>query len=104
MPGVAIAPVALAGVIVAGAATFIVVPSANADVFGVGTTFIVGSMLVPPGGVISGGIVPGGGIAGISGVDSGNAAPLLGVPRGLARPPVVDVAHRGTAGPRVAYV
>src|SRR2546421_517622 len=60
MPGVAIAPVALAGVIVAGAATFIVVPSAHADAVGVRTTFIVGSMLVPPRGVISGAIVPGG--------------------------------------------
>jgi len=29
-------------------------PSAHADVFGVGTTVIVGSMLVPPSSVISG--------------------------------------------------
>ena len=98
MPGVAIAPVALAGVIVAGAATFIVVPSAHADVFGVGTTFIVGSMLVPPGGVISGGIVPGGGIAGISGVDSGNAAPLLGGPPGVELHTVVDGLPSGAVG------
>jgi len=47
MPGVAIAPVALAGVIVAGAAPLIVVPSPHADVFGVGATSVVGSMLVP---------------------------------------------------------
>jgi hypothetical protein len=46
-PGVAAAPVALAGVIVPGVATFIVMLSAQADVFGVGTTVIVGSMLVP---------------------------------------------------------
>jgi hypothetical protein len=46
--------VALAGVIVLGVATFIVVLSAHADVFGVGTTVIVGSMLVPPNSVISG--------------------------------------------------
>jgi hypothetical protein len=47
-PGVAAAPVALAGIIVAGVARFIVVLSAHADVFGVGMTAIVGSMLVPP--------------------------------------------------------
>jgi hypothetical protein len=47
-PGVAAAPVALAGVIVPGVARFIVVLSAHADVFGVGMTAIVGSMLVPP--------------------------------------------------------
>jgi hypothetical protein len=46
-PGVAVAPVALAGAIVPGVARFIVMLSAQADVFGVGTTVIVGSMLVP---------------------------------------------------------
>ena len=46
-PGVAAAPVALAGAIVPGVARFIVMLSAQADVFGVGTTAIVGSMLVP---------------------------------------------------------
>jgi hypothetical protein len=39
--------VALAGVIVPGVARFIVTLSAQADVFGVGTTLVVGSMLVP---------------------------------------------------------
>jgi hypothetical protein len=47
-PGVAAAPVALAGAIVPGVVRFIVVLSAHADVFGVGITAIVGSMLVPP--------------------------------------------------------
>jgi hypothetical protein len=47
-PGVAAAPVALAGAIVPGVVKFIVVLSAHADVFGVGITAIVGSMLVPP--------------------------------------------------------
>ena len=47
-PGVAAAPVALAGAIVPGVAKFIVVLSAHAEVFGVGITAIVGSMLVPP--------------------------------------------------------
>ena len=47
-PGVAAAPVALAGAIVPGLAKFIVVLSAHADVFGVGMTATVGSILVPP--------------------------------------------------------
>jgi hypothetical protein len=38
--------VALAGVIVPGVARFIVMLSAQADVFGVGATIIVGAMLV----------------------------------------------------------
>src|SRR5207237_1420601 len=46
MPGVAIAPVALAGVIVAGAATFIVVPASHADGFGVGAAFIAAGNVV----------------------------------------------------------
>jgi hypothetical protein len=45
-PGVAAAPVALAGAIMPGVARFIVMLSAQADVFGVGTTIIVGLMLV----------------------------------------------------------
>ena len=53
-PGVAAAPVALAGAIMPGVARFIVVPSAHADVFGVGTTGIVGSMLVPPSCAVAG--------------------------------------------------
>jgi len=54
-PGVAAAPVAFAGANVPGVAKLIVVPSAHADVFGVGTTAIVGgSMLVPPSPVIAG--------------------------------------------------
>ena len=89
-PGVAAAPVALAGVIVPGVARFIVVFSAHADVFGVGTTVIVGSILVTPGGVMPGWIVPGGGLAGISGVESGNAAPLLGGPPAIELHTVVD--------------
>jgi len=46
-PGVAAAPVALAGAIVPGVARYIVMLSAQADVFGVGTTVMDGSMLVP---------------------------------------------------------
>jgi hypothetical protein len=53
-PGVAAAPVALAGAIMPGVARFIVVLSAHAVVFGVGAMVIVGSMLVPPNSVIAG--------------------------------------------------
>jgi hypothetical protein len=52
-PGVAAAPVALAGAIVPGVARFIVVLSAHADVFGVGITAVAGSMLVTPSCVMS---------------------------------------------------
>jgi len=46
-PGVAAAPVALAGAIVPGGVVrFIVMLSAQADVFGVGITPVAGSMLV----------------------------------------------------------
>jgi len=44
----------LAGAIVPGVARFIVMLSAQADVFGVGTTIIVGSMPVPASCVIAG--------------------------------------------------
>jgi hypothetical protein len=53
-PGVAAAPVALAGAIVPGVARFMVMLSAQADVFGVGITAMVGSMLVLPSSVIAG--------------------------------------------------
>jgi hypothetical protein len=44
----------LAGAIVPGVARFIVTLSAQADVFGVGITAMVGSMLVPASWVMSG--------------------------------------------------
>jgi len=53
-PGVAAAPVTLAGAIVPGVARFMVTLSAHADVFGVGTTAMVGSMLVPASSVTAG--------------------------------------------------
>jgi hypothetical protein len=40
-PGVAAAPVALAGAIIPGVARFIVMLSAHAEVFGVGITFVI---------------------------------------------------------------
>jgi hypothetical protein len=89
-PGVAVAPVALAGAIVPGVARYIVVLSAHAEVFGVGMTAIAGSMLVPPSCVMSCWIVPGDGFAGISGVESGKAARLVGGPPGVELHTVVD--------------
>ncbi len=53
-PGVAVAPVALAGAIIPGVVRFIVMLSAQADAFGVGITVIVGSMLVVPRSVTAG--------------------------------------------------
>jgi hypothetical protein len=100
-PGVAVAPVALAGVIVPGVATFIVTLSAHADVFGVGITAIVGSMLVPPNSVIIGCIAPSGGLAEISGVESGKSAPLVGGPPGVELHTVLDELPRGDAGDMV---
>jgi hypothetical protein len=103
-PGVAAAPVALAGGIVPGVARFIVMLSAQADVFGVGTTVIVGSILVPTSWVISGWIVPGGGFAGISGVESGKAAPLVGGPAGVELHTVVDELPSGVVGDVIPVV
>ena len=73
-PGVAVAPVALAGAIIPGVARFIVVLSAQADVFGVGATVIVEA-----GGDKLRHIRldrAGGRLVEISGVESGKAAPL----------------------------
>jgi hypothetical protein len=82
--------VALAGAIVKGVARFMVMLSAQAEVFGVGTTVMVGSMVVATSCVMSGGIVPGDEFAGISGVESGKAAPLVGGPPGTELQTVVD--------------
>jgi hypothetical protein len=90
--------VALAGAIVPGVARFIVMLSAHADVFGVGMTAIVRSMLVPPSCVTSCGIVPGGGDAGICGVESGKAAPLVGGPPGMELHIMVKGLPSGVAG------
>jgi hypothetical protein len=95
---VAAAPVALAGAIVPGVIKFIVVLSAQTDVFGVGTTVIVGSRLVVASCVTSGWIVPGGGPAGISGVESVKAALLVGGPPGKELQRVVDELPTGGTG------
>jgi len=90
--------VALAGAIVPGVARFIVVFSAHADVFGVGITVTVGSMLVVPSCATSCGIVPGGGLAETSGVESGKAAPLVGGPPGIELHTVVEGLPSGAVG------
>jgi hypothetical protein len=96
--------VALAGAIIPGVDRFIVTLSAHAEVFGVGITAIVGSMLVPPPPVVSGWMVPGGGFAGISGVESGNAAPLVGGPPGVELHTTVDEVPSGTVGEVIPVV
>jgi hypothetical protein len=103
-PGVAAAPVALAGAIMPGVARFIVTLSAHAGVFGVGITAIVGSMLVPASCVTAGWIVPGGGVLGTSGVESGTAAPLVGGPPGAELHTVADALPSGDAGDMVPVV
>ena len=95
---------ALAGAIMPGVDRFIVTLSAHAEVFGVGITAIVGSMLVPPPPVVSGWMVPGGGFAGISGVESGNAAPLVGGPPGVELHTTVDEVPSGTVGEVIPVV
>jgi hypothetical protein len=101
---VAAAPVALAAGIVPGVDRYIVVPSAQAEVFGVGITPVAGSMLVPPSWLTSWRIVPGGGLAGISGVDSGKAAPLVGGPPGMELQTVVEGLPSGAVGEMVPVV
>ena len=88
---------ALAGAIVPGVIRYIVALSAQADVFGVGTTVIVGSRLVVASGVTSGWIVPGGGPAEISGVESVKAALLSGA-SGKELHTVVDELPTGGTG------
>jgi hypothetical protein len=105
-PGVAAAPVALAGAMVPGVDRYIVTLSAHAELFGVGITamVMVGSMLVPPSPLTSGVIVPGGGFAAICGVESGSAAPLVGGPPGVVLHTVVDGLPSGDAGDVVPIV
>ena len=95
---------ALAGAIVPGVDRLIVTLSAQADVFGVGTIVIVGSMLVVPSCVISCWIVPGAGVAGIAGVESGMAAPLVGGPPGVELHTVVEELPSGDTGDMVPVV
>ena len=103
-PGVAVAPVALAGAIVAGLARSIDMLSAQAEVFGVGTTGVVWSRLVVTSCVTSGWIAPGDGLAGTSGVDSGRAAPLVGGPPGVELHTMVDALPTGGADAMVPVV
>jgi len=96
--------VALAGAIVPGVARLIVMLSAHADVFGVGITPVVGSMLVSASTATGGWIVPGGGLLGTSGVESGKAEPLVGGPPGVVLHTVVDGLPSGDTGDTVPVV
>jgi hypothetical protein len=87
-----------------GFARFIVIPSLHAAEFGVGTTVMLGSMLVPPSSATAGRIVPDSGLPGISGVESGKAAPFVGGPPGVVLHTVVDEAPTGDAGAVVPIV
>jgi hypothetical protein len=92
-----VAPVAFAGAIIPGLARFIVMLSAHADVFGVGITVVVRSILVAPSCATTGCIVPGG-PTGICGVESGKSAPLLGGPPGVELHVVVEELPIGVIG------
>jgi hypothetical protein len=76
-PGVAAAPVALAGAIIVGLARSIEMASLHAAEFGVGIAVTAGLTLVLPRSVIGGWIVPGDELVKISGVMSGRAAGLV---------------------------
>jgi hypothetical protein len=96
--------VALAAGIVPGVDIYVVMPSAQAEVFGVGITPVAGSMLVPPSWLTSCRIVPGAGLAGISGVESGRAAPLVGGPPGTELQTMVEGLPSGAVGETVPVV
>jgi hypothetical protein len=78
--------------------------SAHADVFGVGITAVVGSMLVSASTATGGWIAPGGGLLGTSGVESGKAEPLVGGPPGVVLHTVVDGLPSGDTGDTVPVV
>lgn len=82
-PGVAAAPDALAGNIVAGDARFIETPSAQLELFGLGTIAAFGSMPVPPAPLVAARIVPGAGLAVTCGIESGSDAALTASPPGV---------------------
>ncbi|MBR1132175.1 hypothetical protein [Bradyrhizobium iriomotense] len=73
----------MAGNTVAGEARFIETPSAQAELFGLGTTAALGSMPVPPAPVASARIVPGAGLADTCGIDNGRDAALVTCPPGV---------------------
>ena len=91
------APVALAGITVAGDARFIVTLSAQADVLGVGATAAFGSMPVPPESVMTCGIVPSEDAAGTSAIESGKVAALGTTPPGVELHAVVAAVPAGAA-------
>jgi hypothetical protein len=104
-PGVAEAPVAFAGAIIAGLARFIETLSLHAAEFGVGMTLIAGSISVLPRSSTGDGIAPGGGLGGMSPMASGKADELVSALPGAAVhvPPGLTVPS-GSAGAIVPVV
>lgn len=96
-PGVGAAPDALAGSTVAGNPRFIVIPSVQADVLGLGAT-APGSMPVPTSPLMTAGIVPGGGPAGTCGIESGKLVALTTDPPGVELHAVVVPVPDGAIG------
>jgi hypothetical protein len=86
----------LAGNTVAGSARFIETPSAQAELFGLGTTAF-GSMPVPPAPLVSARIVPGAGLAGTCEIESGRDAALVNCPPGVELHATVATVPAGAA-------
>lgn len=95
-PGVGAAPDALAGSTVAGTPTFIVIPSAQAELLGLGATAF-GSMPVPTSSLMAAGILPGDGPAGTCGIESGKLVAVVTDPPGVELQAVVDPVPDGAA-------
>lgn len=95
-PGVAAAPDALAGSTVAGAPRFIVIPSEQAELLGLGATAF-GSMPVPTSSLMPAGILPGDGPAGTCGIESGKLVAVTNVPPGVELQAVVEPVPDGAA-------
>jgi hypothetical protein len=96
-PGVGAAPEALAGNTVAGCSRAIETPSAQAELFGLGTTAAFGSMPVPPAPLVSATIVPGAELASTCGIESGRDAALVTCPPGVELQATVAAVPVGAA-------
>jgi hypothetical protein len=89
---------------VPGVATFIVALSAHTDVFGVGSTAMVGSMLVPPSCVIAGRNCAGRRAVRNFGSRERQSGAMVGGPPGVELHTVVDELPSGDAGDIVPVV
>lgn len=91
----------MAGNTVIGDARFIVIPSAQVEVLGLGTTAALGSMPVPTSPLITSWIAPGGGPAGTCGIESGKVVALATAPPGVELHAVVAAVPDGAAAEMV---